>query len=363
VDLGENSTLISFKLNFTTRNASNLSNYPETIEVYGSNDKTNYIKLQVASGFATGAGVNNEFVVMGNGTVYRYLRFLVTDATVNNSGKNTGADGMVFFHMSEFSLYPVSVSVIVKDDYVSDVNADDVLNAYNNAEEAKSVCNNASAKVDDINAKKNVLGDGVADGSYTRLLAQYNSVLRSLLTAKKAELKTLIDKTTTLIAQAGTVTSPSSVEIELQVNDPASPYYLITNSQEGGDNRNISNLLDSNGGTFFHSNWGSTTAPANGLDHHFTIELGDDNAITNFKFYYKARSGSGLGDYPKTIKVQGSNDGSNYFEIQIVEPRNANGGIIENGAEWTSEVLTDGVAYKYLRFMVTATTTNKKKDG
>ena len=86
VDLGTSSTLTSFKFNFTTRNASNLSNYPKTIEVYGSDDNSTYTKLQVASGFATGAGVNNEALVMGNGTAYRYLRFLVTDATGNNAG-------------------------------------------------------------------------------------------------------------------------------------------------------------------------------------------------------------------------------------------------------------------------------------
>ena len=348
VDLGENSTLTSFKLNFTTRNASNLSNYPETIEVYGSNDKTNYIKLQVASGFATGAGVNNEFVVMGNGTVYRYLRFLVTDATVNNSGKNTGADGMVFFHMSEFSLYPVSVSVIVKDDYVSDVNADDVLNAYNNAEEAKSVCNNASAKVDDINAKKNVLGDGVADGSYTRLLAQYNSVLRSLLTAKKAELKTLIDKTTTLIAQAGTVTSPSSVEIELQVNDPASPYYLLTNSQEGGDNRNISNLLDgvtNNANVYFHTDWRTSV----GADHHLLLDMGVGNTLGYFTFKYTTRNNNAGIDAPRTIVVEGSNDNSSFIEIATLTD-------LPTGQHetYSSSLLGNDVnKYRYVRFRVT----------
>ncbi|MBR5466644.1 MAG: alpha-N-acetylglucosaminidase C-terminal domain-containing protein [Bacteroidaceae bacterium] len=181
--------------------------------------------------------------------------------------------------------------------------------------------------------------------------------------AASRELAALIEKMKSLTAQVATY-NPIGKEnkIALQTTKGQS-YYMWCNAPQSGDEGNISNLLDSNGGTFFHSNWGSTTAPADGLDHHFTIELGDDNAITNFKFYYKARSGSGLGDYPKTIKVQGSNDGSNYFEIQIVEPRNANGGIIENGAEWTSAVLTDGVVYKYLRFMVTATTTNKKKDG
>ena len=181
--------------------------------------------------------------------------------------------------------------------------------------------------------------------------------------ADRRELAVLIDKMKSLTAQVATY-NPVGKENKIALQtEKGKSYYMWCNAPQSGEEGKISKLLDSDGSTFFHSNWGSTTAPADGLDHHFTIELGDDKAITNFKFYYKARSGSGLGDYPKTIKVQGSNDGTNYVDIKIVEPRNSNGGIIENGAEWTSAVLTDGVAYKYLRFMVTVTTTNKKKDG
>ena len=177
------------------------------------------------------------------------------------------------------------------------------------------------------------------------------------------ELAELIEKMESLTAQVATYNPVGKAnKIALQTTK-GQPYYMWCNAPQSGNEGLISNLLDSNGSTFFHSNWGATTPPADGLDHHFTIELGDENAIANFKFYYKARSGDGLGDYPTTIKVQGSNDGTAYNDIEIVTPRNSNGGKIENGAEWTSELLTDGSAYEYLRFMVTATTTDKSKDG
>lgn len=205
VDLGENPSLTSFKFKFTTRNESNLSNYPKTIEVYGSADNSTYTKLQVASGFATGAGVDNEAVVMGNGTAYRYLRFLVTDATGNNAGNNKGNDGLVFFHMSEFSLYPITVTTSVKSDYTSGVTSDAVMNAFMDAEQAKSVYNNASATIDDITAKKTALqSDDETSGSYVTLLNQYNAVVNSVLTAKKGTLKEWIDKMTDLMEEAGT---------------------------------------------------------------------------------------------------------------------------------------------------------------
>ena len=183
---------------------------------------------------------------------------------------------------------------------------------------------------------------------------------------KEEELRALgglIDFTKALIAEVTTNVDPTGKATEIALNaTQGNDYYIWCNAPQSGDEGNVGNLLDDNGGTFFHSNWGSTTAPADGLDHHLTVELGSAH-IEDFKFYYKARSGNGLGDYPKTIKVQGSNDGVNYNDIAIVEPRNGNGGVIENGAEWTSEVLGDGNSYKYLRFMVTVTTTNKNKDG
>ena len=176
-------------------------------------------------------------------------------------------------------------------------------------------------------------------------------------------LGTLIEQMNILTSQVGTYNAIGKAnKIALQV-EQGNEYYIWCNAPQSGNDGNVGNLLDGNGGTFFHSNWESTTAPADGLDHHLTIELGNENLISNFKFYYKARSGNNLGDYPTTIKVQGSIDGTNYTDIQTVTPKNANGNHIVNGAEWTSDIISDGNYYKYLRFMVTGTTTNKKKDG
>ena len=221
----------------------------------------------------------------------------------------------------------------------------------------------------------NLLGIEVADGceSYyvdeeTRTLKSTGgTTLHTLADEEKEDeiraLGGLIDLTKALIAEVTTSVDPTGKATEIALTTTqGNDYYIWCNAPQSGDEGNVGNLLDGNGGTFFHSNWGSTTAPADGLDHHLTVELGD-NRIENFQFSYKARSGNGLGDYPKTIKVQGSNNGTDYVDIAIVEPRNENGGTIENGAEWTSDVLGDGNSYTYLRFMVTATTTDKSKDG
>lgn len=179
--------------------------------------------------------------------------------------------------------------------------------------------------------------------------------------AASRELAALIDKMKSLTAQVATYNPVGkATEIELSTTE-GDNYYIWCNAPQDDEEGNVDRLLDNTSSTFFHSNWESTTPPVDGLDHHLTIEKVE--GIETLKFHYQARTGSGLGDYPKTIKVQGSNNGTDYTDIAIVQPRNANEGTIENGAEWTSENIGNGNRYAYLRFMVTATTTNKKKDG
>lgn len=355
VDLGTSSTLTSFKFKFTTRNESGLSNYPKTIEVYGSNvggnDVANYTKLQVASGFATGAGVDNEAVVMGNGTAYRYLRFLVTDATGNNSGTNTGSDGMVFFHMSEFSIYPVTVSATVKSDYTSGVTVDAVLAAYNDAEQGKTVYNNASATLDDINAKKTALGDGTAAGSYTTLLNQYNSVLNSVLNTKKAQLLTLITNTDNLIKTVGSVEFtdvPLALTTEnLYCNDPC----LRDDNDYSADY--VDKLTDGNHSTYLHTDWDGSNS-AGSAPHYLRVDMGEGETITQFKFSYTTRDNGN--NCPTTIVVEGSNDagGNGTYTTITTLTKDANGLPVEYET-FNSETITSTVPYRYIRFRVTAT--------
>ncbi|MBQ3622372.1 MAG: discoidin domain-containing protein [Bacteroidaceae bacterium] len=172
------------------------------------------------------------------------------------------------------------------------------------------------------------------------------------------KLEELIRQTEELINNTATI-GFETTEIGLTTTQ-GSDYYIWCNAPQDGSD--VADLLDNDPSSFFHSNWQSTTAPADGLDHHLTIELGN-NAISMFQFHYQARSGDGLGDYPTTIKVQGSNDGTTYTDITTINPLN-NGTVPQNGAEWTSETIqNEGYSYKYLRFMVTGTTTNKSKDG
>ena len=130
-------------------------------------------------------------------------------------------------------------------------------------------------------------------------------------------------------------------------------------STDGGG---VAALIDGQANTYMHTNWNNDVTTITD-DHFIQVNLGDGNAVSEFKFRYQARSGDNLGDYPKTIKIQGSTDGEKFLDIATVEPRNANGGTIENGAVWTSDVIGNGNEYTYLRFYVTATTSNRTAGG
>ncbi|MBQ8269640.1 MAG: alpha-N-acetylglucosaminidase C-terminal domain-containing protein [Bacteroidaceae bacterium] len=176
----------------------------------------------------------------------------------------------------------------------------------------------------------------------------------------RRRLGALIENINKLIGAVADVDATGKVAgLALQTTNSSGDYYVTTNAQEVKEGP-IANLVDGDNSTFFHTNWSSATPPADGLDHHITVNLGD-NALSAFYFEYQARSGSGLGDYPKKILVQGSTDGSEYTTISTIE--HADNSVPQNGAKYSSSVISGGTTYSYLRFMVTATTTNKNKDG
>ena len=351
VDLGTSSTLTSFKFNFTTRNASNLSNYPKTIEVYGSDDNSTYTKLQVASGFATGAGVNNEALVMGNGTAYRYLRFLVTDATGNNAGTNTGSDGMVFFHMAEFSLYPITVSAEIKSEYTnSTITTDDVLAAYIDAEQGKTVYNNTNATPDDINAKKTALGDGTTEGSYTTLLSKYDTFVESGIEDKKQQLQDLINQTNELLATVGSVGYVDEV-LELTTENLYCNDYHIGNGDDDSENY-VEKLTDGDHTTYLHTDWNNTNS--NGTTpHYLRVDMGEGVTITKFKFNYVTRKNGD--NCPTGIVVEGSNDADNNYKEIVTYTEDANGLPVDYSEEGFESETIASVPYRYIRFRVSAT--------
>ena len=132
-----------------------------------------------------------------------------------------------------------------------------------------------------------------------------------------------------------------------------------TNTQWGDQFTSWQVLFDDNVGTFLHTEYANNGASADGLDHYLRVDLGAGNEISSFKFSYKTRTGSYY-DFPQKFIIAGSNEeNGTYTEIGRVE----SGLPTSTGTAWESSVFTSGTPYRYLRFMVTETNTDRKGQG
>lgn len=121
------------------------------------------------------------------------------------------------------------------------------------------------------------------------------------------------------------------------------PENLSSNAQEPSEGP-ISNLLDGNGNTFFHTQWsGGNARPP--LPHYMDIKL--DEPLTDFRFYYLNRNGSEAA--PEHVDIFVSNDGEQWNKLTKIT-----GGLPSGSrGEYTSEILHSETPFTYLRWSVT----------
>ncbi|MGL5317986.1 MAG: discoidin domain-containing protein, partial [Bacteroidales bacterium] len=97
-DLGE--PLSAFQ--YETANRSNGNNMPLAVDFYGSNDKTNWVKVAtISSGMPEGASAVYKSPVLMFPGAYRHLRFIPT--------KRKG--DKAFFALSEFKAFSIQVEI------------------------------------------------------------------------------------------------------------------------------------------------------------------------------------------------------------------------------------------------------------
>ena len=101
VDLGAGNELSEFMFKYTTR-PSVANDYPDAIQVLGSNDKSSYKEIyNVNSGLPQSSGKEWKSTLVSSQTAYRYLRFVV-------SAERT------YWHMAEFDIVTNVISVADK---------------------------------------------------------------------------------------------------------------------------------------------------------------------------------------------------------------------------------------------------------
>lgn len=283
VDLGSGNALSMFAFSEVTRSGV-VNDFPKTIEIYGSNTKSNntsdYTHIATVTGLPQSGGKawESDAIVANNN--YRYLRFVVTTGT-----------NRIYFHMAEFDLYSVQHNITMSDGFTS-VNTELVKSAYINMLKGANV-----ATADDVATATTNL-----QASYDALLAAYDEARASQLDGEKEALQALIDQTNELIGNLGSAEYIPGGVVDLHGKIYCNAPYTAggTSHSDYSSAANDYNLLDGDVYTHFHSDYNTTTMVA---DPYVRIDLGEGNAVRKFNFNYTTRAQSGCA--PTAISVYG----------------------------------------------------------
>lgn len=352
IDLGDGKTISEFVLKYTNIIDDWSSDYPASIAIIGSADGELWNAIATLdSGLPTTKGGEYTSATLGSSSnPYRYLRFTVTNTTSQGQ-----FNGHYYFGLAEVSLnIPETHVSNIYSKYTSVLSTDVLTTACEEVVDATLVYDNAEAGADAYDAAYQALY-----AEYEKLQTAYNNANNANLDAKKAELENLITLTNNLIAECATSVTHTPATYNgaptLQTTDDDESFYISTNAQSTQEGE-IKYLVDGKNDTYFHSDYSGNNS-SDGLDHHLTVNLGAYTA-SSFTFNYVTRHNADA-NYPATIAVYGSTDGTNYGEpIATCTSLPA-----EQTQSYTSETITSATKYKYLRFMVTANNNNNLKGG
>lgn len=355
VDLGEGASLAEFVWTYTTYTTQWGTDFPTEVKITGSNDSRLWSDIKTLRDLPTAQNTVYTSEALGSSAdAYRYLRFTVTGTT--SSGKH---NGYYYFGLAEFGLNSLSTLVNLHEEFSSYVTSDEILTAYEELLEARSVRDNDSATGQDYTTAIEKLQE-----QYNMLSTAYNNAQNAALDAKKAELLTLISSANSLINSCGTVTYiPATLdgELALQTSNPDGDFYVWTNAQSSQEGP-IAELIDGNNNSYFHTDYSGANS-TDGLDHHITVNLGEGNEVSEFVFSYVTRHNAET-NYPAIIKVYGGNGGSENGKDAVYEELAVFSSLpTGNTRTYTSEAIKTTKSYAYLRFMVTANNSNNIKGG
>lgn len=357
IDLGEGNSASLFTFNYATRDNSNQN--PTAIMVEGSNaadGEYEFVANLTRDTDKLVSGENAEYnsAVLGSSDKsYRYLRFTVKE-TIQGATAGPEDNKHTFFVFSEFGVSKAAYTVTALQQYSMLTDADATA-TFHAIRQAKYDYVNATETADYI-AAYNAL-----KVYYDKLVAAYNTCNQTELDSKKTELQELIAKTSTLIASCGEVTYHSAGfdgEAPLQVTDANGKFYISTNAQSSQEGP-ISGLIDGIVGnpasaTYFHTDYSGNNS-SDGLDHYIQVNLGE--SVKAFNFTYTNRHNTDA-NYATAMTILGSTDGENFEEITTLANLPA-----QAAAVYTSEQINPTTGYTYLRFMVTANSSNNIKGG
>ncbi|MBR5593952.1 MAG: discoidin domain-containing protein [Bacteroidaceae bacterium] len=335
VDLGANIVLEDLAIDYTTRVSGAADSRPTGLKFYGSNDQKDYTELfSVIEGLPSTENTKWEMAAPYElARNYRYIRVAVAS---NRGG---------CFNMSDFNLYANSVTTVNEFYSTSDIFdcLPAVLRGYRDAKDAVAV----------------YLTQDAYDAAKTALKAHIDAlqaIVDGNVTDKK-DLETLVDETEPLVTEAATI-STIEEEITMQCTDANAPYYLYCNAEgkdNGGDDAlGVSALVGENKDNMSHLHTAYKGNTDDNLDHYLRLDMGEEKALMSFKFSYTGRDNNN-NNAPVEMVIEGSNDLENFEAITTLTELPTTAATVTYA---TDEALTNGKAYRYVRFMVTKTNNN-----
>ncbi len=336
VDLGSVKSIKELLFNYTTR-ASYANQRPNGIKVLASNDKNIYKEVfSVTDGLPTGGTEKWELEEPLN-FVGRYIRFAVSTE-------------VGYFNMADFNLSIAETYALNEFYTTSDIDAS-LIAALNVAVQQASAAKDCFVLEDDYNT------------ALANLQNAYNTLngFKNAHVTDVSELGELATTTDLLVTEVATFTEEEK-EITMQCDDENDEYYLYCNAEgkdNGGDDDNgVAALVGDNATNDEHLHTAYKGSTDDDLDHYLRLDMGENKVMVSFKFSYTGRK-SGNNNDPTEMRIEGSNDLENFELITKLTGLPTS----TTPTTYESEVLGNGKAYRYIRFMVTATNNNAKYNG
>ena len=172
IDFGNAVGLDNFKIAGQQRNGGS-NDRPKNIEIYGSNDGTNWTPITTVEGLPNTSGATWESGAISAAERYSHLKFIVK---THDNYNQTSSVSRPYFHMAKFDLYKLTSTAEVANVYknLAGVTATEVENVYDNLAEALYYYNNGGT-AEQLTAAYNAL-----EPLYTALNAKKDKVFNGV---------------------------------------------------------------------------------------------------------------------------------------------------------------------------------------
>ncbi len=174
--------LYNFKIAGQQRNGGS-NDRPKNIEIYGSNDNSDWTLITTVEGLPNTAGATWSSGILTSDVKYSYLKFVVK---THDNYNQTSSVSRPYFHMAKFDLFKLTSLVEVAPVYknLAGITNDEAANVYDNLVNALYVYNNG-ATTEELQAAYNALKP-----LYTALNAKKGKVLNGVY---KLQARTYMD--------------------------------------------------------------------------------------------------------------------------------------------------------------------------